>query len=145
MSQMTQTMAHLRISDFIANTTAASKVEARESFFAFRQRVRPQMQWGWWMEVLCMELQQFYEDLRLGRRPKLAVMAPPQHGKSWSATDFIAWVAGKNPDLKTIFASYSADLGQRTNLDRAATDHEPELSRRVPTYADRRAWLELQH
>jgi hypothetical protein len=40
-----------------------------------------------------------------------------QHGKSWAATDFIAWVAGHNPDLKTIFASYSDELGTRTNLD----------------------------
>jgi hypothetical protein len=28
-------------------------------------------------------------------------MAPPQHGKSWAATDFVAWVAGKNPNTKT--------------------------------------------
>jgi hypothetical protein len=44
-------------------------------------------------------------------------MARPQHGKSWAATDFIAWVAERDPDLKTIFASHSADLGIRTNLD----------------------------
>jgi hypothetical protein len=39
------------------------------------------------------------------------------HGKSWAATDFVAWAAGKNPNLKTIFASHSDDLGMRTNLD----------------------------
>ena len=32
-------------------------------------------------------------------------------------TDFLAWVAGKNPNLKIIFASCSQDLGERTNLD----------------------------
>jgi hypothetical protein len=48
---------------------------------------------------------------------ELAIMAPPQHGKSWAATDFVCWVAGRDPDLKTILASYSADLGTRTNLD----------------------------
>jgi predicted phage terminase large subunit-like protein len=42
-------------------------------------------------------------------------MAPPQHGKSLTAIDFIAWISGKNPDIKTIFASYSAELGERTN------------------------------
>jgi hypothetical protein len=42
-------------------------------------------------------------------------MAPPQIGKSSAATDFVSWVAGKNPDAKTIFASYSEDLGVRTN------------------------------
>jgi hypothetical protein len=42
-----------------------------------------------------------------GKRPKLAISSPPQHGKSWAATDFIAYVAGKQPDRKTIFGSYS--------------------------------------
>jgi hypothetical protein len=37
--------------------------------------------------------------------------------KSWAATDFIAYVAGKQPDRKTIFGSYSDDLGVRTNND----------------------------
>jgi LAGLIDADG-like domain len=40
----------------------------------------------------------------------------PTHN-SWAATDFIAWVAGKQPDRKTIFGSYSDDLGVRTNND----------------------------
>ncbi len=64
-----------------------------------------------------MEPQRFYAEFKQGKRPKLAIMAPPQHGKSWAATDFIAWVAERDPDLKTIFPSHSADLGIRTNLD----------------------------
>src|SRR6516225_5701228 len=78
---------------------------ARESFYDFRRLIRPDMTWGWWPRCVCMELQQFYQDMQAGKRPKLAMMAPPQHGKSWAASDFIAWVAGKNPDLKTIFGS----------------------------------------
>ena len=31
--------------------------------------------------------------------------------------DFIAWVAGKNPRLQTIFASYSDKLGERANSE----------------------------
>ncbi len=31
--------------------------------------------------------------------------------------DFIAWVAGKNPKLQTIFASYSDKLGERANSE----------------------------
>jgi hypothetical protein len=37
--------------------------------------------------------------------------------KSWTAVDFIGWVSGRNPDLKTIFASFSDELGMRTNKD----------------------------
>jgi phage terminase large subunit-like protein len=63
------------------------------------------------------QLHRFYNEMVEGRRPKLAISAPPQHGKSWAATDFIAWVAGRQPDRKTIFGSYSDDLGVRTNND----------------------------
>jgi predicted phage terminase large subunit-like protein len=42
-------------------------------------------------------------------------MAPPQHGKTEQVKDFIAWVAGKQPDLKTIFATYSDELGVDVN------------------------------
>jgi hypothetical protein len=91
--------------------------KARESFFAFRVRMRPSMKQNWWTALVAQALQEFYEDLLGGKRPALVIEAPPQHGKSWAATDFLAWVAGKNPDFKSIFASYSDDLGMRTNLD----------------------------
>jgi hypothetical protein len=101
----------------VQKLAAEAQAEARSNFWAFRRYMRPDMLWGWWVERVAVELQQFYLDLVAGKRPQLAIMAPPQHGKSWAATDFIAWVAGKNPNLKTIFASYSDDLGMRTNLD----------------------------
>ena len=75
------------------------------------------MLWGWWTKEVANQLHYFYEDFAAGRRPKLALSAPPQHGKSWTVTDFMAWVAGKNPDKKIIFGSYSDDLGVRTNID----------------------------
>jgi predicted phage terminase large subunit-like protein len=91
-------------------------VEARASFNYYRKLMRPGAQWGPFTAILNAHYQQFYEDFMLGKRPKLVVEAPPQHGKSWSAEDFVAWVAGKNPEMKTIFASYSGDLGTRCNL-----------------------------
>jgi predicted phage terminase large subunit-like protein len=91
--------------------------KARESFPAYRRLVRRDMAWGWWVQEISEQLQLFFEDLITGKRPKLVVEAPPQHGKSWAATDFAAWVSGKNPDTKTIFASYSEALGRRTNRE----------------------------
>src|SRR5262249_50817270 len=79
-------------------------------------KMRPEMLQNWWTKEIADALQQFYDDLVGGARPRLAIGAPPQHGKSLAAEDFIAWVSGRNPELKTIFASYSADLGVRTNL-----------------------------
>src|ERR1700738_5038300 len=94
------------------NAVAASyAIEARNNFAYFRQLMRPGMITSWWTREIARAMQQFYEDLIAGKRPMLAVGSPPQHGKSWAATDLIAWVAGKNPDLKAIYASYSDELG----------------------------------
>jgi predicted phage terminase large subunit-like protein len=90
---------------------------ARTHFDIFRRQIRPGMLWGWWTQEVAWQLHRFYNEMVAGMRPKLAISAPPQHGKSWAATDFIAWVAGRQPDRKTIFGSYSDDLGVRTNND----------------------------
>ena len=75
------------------------------------------MRCGWWQHEVANEFQRFYCSLTNGERPRLALMAPPQHGKTEQAADFIAWIAGKRPDLKTIFASYSNELGIKVNMD----------------------------
>jgi predicted phage terminase large subunit-like protein len=71
---------------------------------------------GWWQREIDYKLQRFYERLIAGERPKLVVQAPPQHGKSAITNDFISWVAGKNPDFRTIYTSFSERLGIRANL-----------------------------
>ena len=100
--------------DLLIELTAAT---ARENFATFRRFMHHEMRRGWWTDAVDTDLQQFYEDLCAGRRPKLAIMAPPQIGKSFAVTDFIAWTAGTNPNLKTIFASYSEELGARSNRE----------------------------
>jgi hypothetical protein len=97
--------------------TEANAARARESFAVFRRTIRPGMLWSPFVGQITRELQKFHEAFVAGKRPKLALMTPPQHGKSWAAEDFIAWVAGKNPDWKTIYASYSDDLGVLRNLN----------------------------
>jgi hypothetical protein len=84
---------------------AGNAFRARESFAEFRRTIRPGMKWNWMTAAITEELQKFYNAFAKGKRPKLALELPPQHGKSWAAEDFIAWVAGKRPDWKTIFAS----------------------------------------
>lgn len=89
---------------------------ARESFWAFRQYMRPKMLKGWFHRDMANELQQFADDLIAGHAPILLIQAPPQHGKSWTIVDFIAWLAGRDPDRQTIYASFSERLGIRANL-----------------------------
>jgi hypothetical protein len=89
--------------------------EAKVCFWAFRRYTRPSMKVGWWQYEVATELQCFYCRWIKGERPKLLLMAPPQHGKTGQITDFTAWVAGKRPESKTIFASYSDELGVDVN------------------------------
>lgn len=90
--------------------------EARESFFAYRKLTNPKLKIGWWQEEVCNQLQQFYDDLIANKRPQLVIQAPPQHGKSDLIVSFISWLAGKSPDLRTIYTSFSERLGVRANL-----------------------------
>ena len=91
--------------------TEANSAMARESFAAFRRTIRPVMLWSPFVSLITRELQKFYEAFESGKRPKLALMTPPQHGKSWIAEDFIAWVAGKHPAWKMIYASSGSHAG----------------------------------
>jgi len=91
--------------------------QARDYFWNFHVLIHPTMLQGWFQYDVIRNLQEFYEDFILGKRPKLVLSSPPQHGKSTLMVDFVAWVAGKNPTLQTIFASYSDKLGERANSE----------------------------
>lgn len=90
--------------------------EARESFWVYRRLMRPKMKVGWWQRLMADTLQTFAEQLLRGERPKLVIEAPPQHGKSQMVVDLITWLAGKHPDYKVIYTSFSDRLGIRANL-----------------------------
>lgn len=89
--------------------------DARVDFWAYRQYINPGMLRGWWQWEIAKQLQAFYGDLVAGKRPALILEAPPQHGKSIQVVDFVSWVAGKDPRLKTIYTSFSDDLGLAAN------------------------------
>jgi predicted phage terminase large subunit-like protein len=93
-----------------------ARAEARASFYSFRCHIRPELVRGWWLREISDNLQQFYMRFMQGERPKAVLMAPPQHGKTTIVTDFIAWVAGKNPNLKSLYTSFSDDLGLQVNV-----------------------------
>ena len=79
--------------------------------------MRPELLENEFTEQLAVHMVDFYNDLRNGERPRLALFTPPQHGKSTIVRDFIGWASGRTPQLKTIFASYSDELGQVTNRE----------------------------
>lgn len=89
---------------------------ARKDFYQFRRLIHPRNKDGWFQRDVAVNLQQFYNDLVDGKRPKLVIEAPPQHGKSVQIVDFIAWLAGHHPEIKAIYTSFSDRLGVRANL-----------------------------
>lgn len=90
--------------------------QARDDFYAFRRFIHPKNKDGWFQRDVAQQLQHFYDALVAGKRPKLIIEAPPQHGKSVQVVDFIAWLSGKFPDCRTIYTSFSERLGVRANL-----------------------------
>lgn len=90
-------------------------MEARESLWAFRQYVDSALIKGWWVAEVSKQFQMFYERMERGERPKMIIEAPPQHGKTRGLQDAVAWMSGKNNNLKTIYASFSDELGVMTN------------------------------
>ena len=91
-------------------------VKARNDFLTYRILINPKMKINWYVIDITQRLQQYVFDLENGLRPMLIIQAPPQHGKSEAISDVISWIAGRNPHLKTIFASFSERLGVRANL-----------------------------
>lgn len=90
-------------------------LQARNDLWAFRQYMDANLVKGWFPQDLSIHLQEFYADLIAGKRPKIVIEAPPQHGKSRGLHDAIGWMAGKSPELRTIYASFSDDLGVLAN------------------------------
>jgi len=88
---------------------------ARNDFLVFRKLMHPRLLDAWWQADVAKHLMKFWQDLIYNRKPALILQAPPQHGKTDQVTDFIAWCSGQNPNVKTIFASYSNILGDNVN------------------------------
>ena len=91
-------------------------LEAKENFWVYRQFINPNLKLSWFQKEIAYALMQFYQDYKAGKRPKLIIEAPPQHGKSVQVIEFISWLAGHDPKAKTIYTSFSERLGIRANL-----------------------------
>src|SRR4029453_16921834 len=57
---------------------------------------------------------------------------PPQHGKSLSVIDFIAWAVGHDPELRVIYTSFSDRWSIRVNLRMQGALDNPVYQRIFP-------------
>ena len=113
----------------LPDLAVAVKAWGKGHFWGFRRYIHPMMKVGWWQQEVADEFQLFYRSLMNGEQPKLVLMAPPGHGRTEQVMDFVAFLAGREPDLKVIFASHSRRVGLEVNLalQRIMTS-EPYLS-----------------
>lgn len=91
---------------------------ARRDFLYFIRQTFPDFQFSAFSKNVCRALQQFLDDVVLGKRPILIIEAPPQHGKSELASRrFPAFAFGRYPNMRIAGCSYSADLASAMNRD----------------------------
>ncbi|WP_419590180.1 phage terminase large subunit [Thiolapillus sp.] len=105
-----------------------------QQFYAYRRMIHPDFVHGWFPWNLSNHLENFYREAMAGSRPVLIIMSPPQHGKSTAITDFASWIAGINPSLRTIYATYSEKLGIRANVGVQRIFTEENFKMCFPTF-----------
>ena len=89
-----------------------SRREASASFPYFLCHMSDNYDMQWFHRLVARKCQQLI-DGTLGR-DRLMLFMPPQHGKSEIVSrKFPAWALGRNPSLRIVGASYSADLAQQ--------------------------------
>lgn len=92
--------------------------KARKSLAYFTQRTKPDYLMGWVHREICDTLDQFLNDVKEKKSPRLIITMPPRSGKSEIVSRrFPAYAFGQNPNLQIIATSYSSDLSQRFNRD----------------------------
>lgn len=106
---------------------------ARDNFLSYRKYISGfKLKTGWFVTEISNSIQQFYQDYRDKKRPILVIQAPPQHGKSVAVCDGICWMAGKDPSLRFIYASFSERLGVRANTYLQRTIEKPVYKKIFP-------------
>lgn len=104
---------------------------ARRHLADFIQATFPGYRLGWVHNRIAEISENFLEDIERRRSPRVIITAPPQHGKSEIVSRRLpAFALGRNPNLRIILASYSADR---------ATDFSGDVQRII----DSRAFHEI--
>ena len=112
--------------------------DAVERFSVFLDYVQPSYRRQWFHTLIADKCQALMQGT-LGT-DKLMIFMPPQHGKSEIVSrKFPAWALGRNPLLKIVGASYSADLAEQFSRSIQRTIDSPEYGEVFPnTYLNSR-------
>lgn len=123
--------------------------DASKRFPVFLDYTMPSYSRQWFHTLIAEKCQQLIEGT-LGT-DRLMLFVPPQHGKSEIVSrKFPAWVLGRNPLMKIVGSSYSADLAQQFSRSIQRTIDSAEYASVFPnTYLNnsnvksdsRKGWL----
>ncbi|MCM1079712.1 MAG: terminase family protein [Bacteroidales bacterium] len=103
--------------------------KARGSLPMFLCYTNPRYDLQWFHRLIAEKCQQLLE----GKIKNLMVFVPPQHGKSEIVSrNFPAWAFGRNPDLKIVGCSYSANLAEQFSRSIQRTMDSPEYRKMFP-------------
>ncbi|UYZ83191.1 hypothetical protein MTZ49_11350 [Entomomonas sp. E2T0] len=64
------------------NLSEIRQEKARRNFFNFVKYTKQDFIEGWFNKIVADALQEFYEDVKAGKQPRLMIFAPPRSGKS---------------------------------------------------------------
>lgn len=107
---------------------------ARRRFFYYAQLKNPKFYKNdrEYLVQLCDALEAFMQSDK-----KLLVMnIPPRHGKTYTTTNFVEWLLGKNPELQIMLGSYNETLSTRSSKKIRNDIMETKGSLYKPVYSD---------
>ena len=95
---------------------------AVNNFWHYRVVMNPRLKLKgmWFPRSLAIKLKAFYLDFKAGKKPVMLLRTPPQHGKSLSVIDFIAWCVGRDATISTIRPTYFLNADLQEHYDRLA-------------------------
>ena len=90
------------------------RASAMSNMLDFTRFTFPKYVVNWHHKLICSKL----DDVLSGKIKRLMIFTPPRHGKTeLIGRRFPAYAFGRNPDVKMVSTSYSADLVGVTNRD----------------------------
>jgi predicted phage terminase large subunit-like protein len=91
----------------------AQRELCRRSLWHFALRFYPGVRFDRWQRHLMGKLQAWAKAIEEGKRPRLMIFAPPQHGKSTVVSRILpAWLALRHPEWPGFLASYASSLAK---------------------------------
>ena len=86
----------------------------RDSYAYYVKYVHPTYKLTKFHALLCNLCQWVVEQVEKGKKIRICISCPPQHGKSMSLTETLpSWFIGRNPNMRAIITAYNADIAEK--------------------------------